>query len=87
MRPSGLSARAYLRVLKPVRTVADLAGSEGNAVHVLAEALQCTGPGGRVASAPWFAGETKASRRAPASYAVQSKSNPSISRTPLRSNS
>jgi predicted ATPase with chaperone activity len=52
MRPSGLSARAYLRVLKLVRTVADLAGSESTAVQVLAEALQCTGPGGRVASAP-----------------------------------
>ena len=37
MRQLGLSARAYHRVLKLVRTVADLAGNEGIEVQHLAE--------------------------------------------------
>jgi len=40
MRQLGLSARAYHRVLKLARTVADLAGSERIEVVHLAEALQ-----------------------------------------------
>ena len=37
MRPLGLSARVYHRVLKLARTVADLAGSEAIAAQHLAE--------------------------------------------------
>ncbi len=40
MRQLGLSARAYHRVLKVARTIADLAGAERVAVEHLAEALQ-----------------------------------------------
>lgn len=40
MRQLSLSARAYHRVLKLARTIADLAGSEGIEVQHLAEALQ-----------------------------------------------
>jgi len=40
MRQLGLSARAYHRVLKLARTIADLAGAEGIASSHLAEALQ-----------------------------------------------
>ena len=40
MRQLGLSARAYHRVLKLARTIADLAGCEGIEASHLAEALQ-----------------------------------------------
>ncbi len=40
MQQLHLSARAYHRVLKLARTVADLAGSEGIAANHVAEAIQ-----------------------------------------------
>jgi len=40
MRQLGLSARAYHRVLKLARTIADLAGNESIEAPHLAEALQ-----------------------------------------------
>ena len=47
MRQLGLSTRAYHRVLKLVRTVADLAGNEGIEVQHLAEGEGVERRGGR----------------------------------------
>ena len=40
MKQLGLSARAFHRVLKVARTIADLSGSEGVTAAQVAEALQ-----------------------------------------------
>ena len=41
MAKLGLSARAYARILKVARTVADLDGAERVAASHVAEAIQC----------------------------------------------